>query len=157
MRRLIQEAVTNVARHVGVAAVTVQIYVTAETLSIFIVDEGAGFDVEQALVTGGSLGLSRMRERADLLGGTLTIDSLPGEGTTIQADFPAMGAIELDAAQVGELEREQEGEQTHEGLAARDKARDEARDLARDQWRDAARDAEHGAPHDQPPEPKEGE
>jgi hypothetical protein len=90
-----------------------------------------------------------MRERADLLGGTLTIDSLRGEGTTIQADFPVMGAIELDAAQVGE--------QTREGLAARDKARDEARDLARDQWRDTASDAEHGAPHDQPPEPKEGE
>jgi hypothetical protein len=66
--RLVQEALTNVARHAGVAAVTVQIYVTEAMLSLFVVDEGAGFDMEKSLVAGASAGLAGMRERADLLG-----------------------------------------------------------------------------------------
>jgi PAS domain S-box-containing protein len=146
--RIVQEAVTNVARHAGVAEVTVQLYLTEETLSVFIVDTGSGFDVEQALATGGSMGLTGIRERVALLSGTLTIDSLPGEGTTIQSEFPLMEAIEREAAQAGEAERDQAGELTSESHAARDRARDEARDSERDRWRDAARDAKRDTTRD---------
>jgi glucose-6-phosphate-specific signal transduction histidine kinase len=105
------------ARHAGVAVVTVQIYVTEETLSLFIVDEGAGFDVEKTLVAGASTGLAGIRERADLLGGSLTIDSLVGEGTTIHAEFSIAQASEMEATQESE----------------RDAARDARRDTLHDQ------------------------
>jgi PAS domain S-box-containing protein len=139
--RLIQEALTNVTRHAGVAEVIVQIYVTEEALSLYVVDAGAGFDVEEALAAGGSTGLAGMRERADLLGGNLTIDSLPGEGTTIQANFSITRAIEMEAAHETHEDFAYAGWQTPEDDAARHRARDELRDRARDRWRDAARDA----------------
>jgi PAS domain S-box-containing protein len=139
--RLIQEALTNVSRHAGVSQVTVQIYVTEVTLSLYVVDAGIGFDVEKALATGGSTGLSGMRERADLLGGTLNIDSLPGEGTTVHADLSVVRAIEMEAAHETEQESAYVRWQTPEDDAARHRARDELRDRARDKWRDAARDA----------------
>jgi hypothetical protein len=146
--RLIQEALTNVARYAGVSAVIVQIYVSEETLSLYVVDEGAGFDVEEALDAGVSTGLAGMRERAHLLGGTLTIDSIPGEGTTIHARLSITQAIELESAQDSEQEREDAGGRTTERDAARDKARDHQRDLARDSWRDRARDAKRDTTRD---------
>ena len=54
--------------------------------------------MEKTLAAGDSTGLAGMRERADLLDGTLTIDSLPGEGTTIHADLPITRAFEMAAA-----------------------------------------------------------
>jgi PAS domain S-box-containing protein len=152
--RLIQEALTNVARYAGVSAVTVQIHVTEETLTLYVVDEGAGFDVGEALDAGVSTGLAGMRERAALLGGTLTIDSIPGEGTTIHADLSITQAIEVEAAQestaesTAESTQELEGERGTERDAARDKARDHLRDLARDSWRDRARDAKRDTTRD---------
>jgi PAS domain S-box-containing protein len=139
--RLIQEALTNVARHAGVAAVTVQVYMSVETLSLYVVDAGVGFDVGEALAVGGSTGLAGMRERAALLGGTLTINSLPGEGTTIQADFSIPWAIEEETLRAIEEVEAYEGWRGPQDDAARHRARDELRDRERDQWRDAARDA----------------
>jgi signal transduction histidine kinase len=139
--RLIQEALTNVSRHAGVSEVTVQIYVTEEALSLYVVDEGPGFDVEKALAAGGSTGLAGMRERANLLDGTLTIDSLPGEGTTIHADLSITRTIEMDAARETEEDVAYASWQTPVDDGARHRARDELRDRARDKYRDAARDA----------------
>ena len=76
--RLIQEALTNVARYADIAAVTVQVLATAETLTLFVVDDGLGFDVEAALEGGRSTGLASMRERADLLGGRSSLPLLRG-------------------------------------------------------------------------------
>jgi PAS domain S-box-containing protein len=139
--RLVQEALTNVSRYAGVADVTVQISVTGETLSLYVVDAGAGFDVEEALAAGDSMGLAGMRERADLLGGTLTIDSLPGEGTTIHAELSISRAFEMDAAHETDEDFAYADWHTPTDAAARYRARDELRDRERDQWRDAARDA----------------
>jgi two-component system sensor histidine kinase UhpB len=149
--RLVQEALTNVARHASVSTVTVQLYVSAETLSLYVVDAGVGFDVAEALAAGASTGLVGMRERAALLGGTLHIESLPGEGATIQADFSIPQAIE-EARRDTVAAREREGRRTAQEDAPRDRERDQRRDAARDAARDARRgsmrDAERDAERD---------
>ena len=91
--RIVQEALTNVARHANVKEVTVQVWVDHETLVVQVEDKGAGFNLENAVASGNSSGLSGMRERASLLGGTLSIRSLPGEGTRLTAELPLGGPI----------------------------------------------------------------
>ena len=83
--RIIQEALTNVARHAGVGEVTVRLWVGQDTLGLEIEDRGTGFD---PLAVGVSTGLSGMRERVVLVGGQLTIESSPGSGTFITAELP---------------------------------------------------------------------
>jgi PAS domain S-box-containing protein len=107
--RIIQEALTNVARHAGVSQVVVQIRVSEETLALFVVDEGAGFDAEQAVEATFTMGLAGMRERADLSGGTLRISSAPGEGATIEAELPLMTSSDaVDLLPVGSMRAERE-------------------------------------------------
>jgi signal transduction histidine kinase len=86
--RIVQEALTNVARHAGVAGVTVRMWATQDLLSVQIEDRGRGFDPETVLATSRSTGLTGMRERVMLLNGQLTIDSRPGGGTQITAELP---------------------------------------------------------------------
>jgi len=86
--RIVQEALTNVARHAHVSEVRVRLWATDDKLNIQIEDAGAGFDVGAALAAGGSAGLSGMRERAALLGGHLTIESTPGAGASLTAELP---------------------------------------------------------------------
>ena len=94
--RIIQEALTNVARYAQVDHAAVQIWLHAGQLAITIEDEGCGFDVAAALHAHHSVGLAGMHERVLLLGGQLTIDSTPGEGTRLYALLP------LTAAPTGE-------------------------------------------------------
>ncbi|MEP6704919.1 MAG: sensor histidine kinase, partial [Acidobacteriota bacterium] len=82
--RIVQEALTNVARHSGAKRGVVDISVTEDTLLIEIRDEGIGFDAEQALASGQTSGLTGMRERASLLGGRFDISSGPN-GTHLKA------------------------------------------------------------------------
>ena len=86
--RVVQEALTNVARHAGVARATVGIRADEHLLSVEVADEGDGFDVEDTLRRRISAGFSGMRERVTALGGSLTIDSSPGAGTRILVDLP---------------------------------------------------------------------
>jgi signal transduction histidine kinase len=92
--RLIQEALTNVARHAGVAEVQVQVWCDAETIRVEVVDHGRGFDVAAQLQAHDSCGLLGMRERADLLGGRFALDSAPGQGTCLSAEFALDGRLE---------------------------------------------------------------
>ena len=85
--RLIQEALTNVARHASVAEVTVTVNLEPQLLSVSIIDTGKGFDLE-ALEPGLSTGLSGMRERVNSVSGEYRISTAPGEGTIIEAEFP---------------------------------------------------------------------
>ncbi len=91
--REIQEALTNVARHAGVPLVTVRLWGEPSRLLVQIEDSGNGFDVQAALSARRSTGLESMRERAELLGGVLTLDSAPGQGTTIMVDLPLEPAV----------------------------------------------------------------
>ncbi|MEP7339177.1 MAG: response regulator [Acidobacteriota bacterium] len=86
--RIVQEALTNVARHATVDEVKVNVSADAENLSVQISDLGKGFDPQAALATGKSSGLTGMRERAQLLGGTLTLASSASAGTTVTALLP---------------------------------------------------------------------
>ncbi|MBI2868813.1 MAG: hypothetical protein HYX96_03190 [Chloroflexi bacterium] len=85
--RIVQEALTNAARHAGITLVTVRCMVYDNTLHLNIEDGGRGFDLTR-LSPGTSSGLSSMRERALLLGGRLEVDSAPGKGTRIFAELP---------------------------------------------------------------------
>jgi PAS domain S-box-containing protein len=86
--RIIQEALTNVARHADIGSVTVRVWATAEILSLQVEDRGRGFDSEAALARAASGGLTGMRERVALLAGQLTIESTPSTGTEITAELP---------------------------------------------------------------------
>jgi signal transduction histidine kinase len=84
--RLVQEALTNVAKHAGIDRARVDVIETGEEIRVLIEDRGEGF-------TGGGdtdgFGLLGMRERVALAGGTLTVRSAPGAGTTVTAKLPA--------------------------------------------------------------------
>jgi signal transduction histidine kinase len=85
--RVVQEALTNVARHAGVTKAKVDIWAGAMALGVRIEDEWRGFDVGAALAARSS-GLNGMRERSRLAGGRLDIDSGPGRGTRLSLELP---------------------------------------------------------------------
>ena len=90
--RIIQEAVTNVAKHAEATQCRVEIKRMAESLQISIEDDGKGFD--QAAETGPpsrGLGLVGVRERVTRLGGTLRLETRPGSGTRLLVDLPVPG------------------------------------------------------------------
>ncbi len=87
--RIVQEALTNVARHAQTQLASVRVGCDAQALTVRIEDRGVGFDPAAKLALRASVGLLGMRERATLLGGRLTIDSEPGAGTRLMAVIPA--------------------------------------------------------------------
>jgi signal transduction histidine kinase len=90
--RIVQEALTNVARHAAVQTVDVRVWRDGRALSVQIADAGAGFDVAAALAAGRSTGLSGMRERAAALGGKMEIESSREGGTRLTAELPLPAA-----------------------------------------------------------------
>jgi signal transduction histidine kinase len=86
--RIVQEGLTNIARHAQTATAVVRVWVSAGQLKISIEDQGCGFDVAATPLVGQSLGLAGMHERTQLLGGQLSLDSRPGEGTHIRVTLP---------------------------------------------------------------------
>jgi PAS domain S-box-containing protein len=86
--RTVQEALTNVARHAGVAGVTVRVWAANGPMNVQVEDRGRGFDPEAVMRTPRPGGLSGMHERIALLGGRLTVDARPGSGTQIMAEIP---------------------------------------------------------------------
>jgi PAS domain S-box-containing protein len=85
--RLVQEALTNVARHAQAAEATVRISTHRQTLLIEIEDNGRGFDVESVMMAGETTGFAGMRERVVLLEGQFTVESQPGAGTRLIAEL----------------------------------------------------------------------
>ncbi|MCU1229999.1 MAG: hypothetical protein JWO97_2883 [Acidobacteria bacterium] len=83
--RIVQEALTNVARHARAHHVEVRMTAQDDAFEITISDDGIGFDVERLRP---GFGLAGMSERAALAGGRLDIESVPGAGTTVRARFP---------------------------------------------------------------------
>jgi signal transduction histidine kinase len=84
--RIVQEALTNATKHGGARRAVVEIREEGETVHLEVRDDGGGFD--PAAETDG-FGLLGMRERVELLDGTLRVDSAPGDGTAVRASFPA--------------------------------------------------------------------
>jgi len=94
--RIVQEALTNVARYAGVNEVTVRIWADDRALNMQIEDQGNGFDSEATLLSASSSGLTGMRERATLLGGSLEIETAPGKGVSLTAALPLNGRTACD-------------------------------------------------------------
>ena len=86
--RIIQEALTNVARHAQVKEAVVRIWVDKGYLAVQVEDQGVGFDLEKVLAGERSSGLTGMRERVMLLGGHLSVESTPAGGTHLLARLP---------------------------------------------------------------------
>ena len=87
MFRIFQETLTNVARHANASEMGVRLAKENGNLTLEVHDNGIGIDAEQ-LFGSQSLGILGMRERADLLGGELTIISAPENGTTVKVRIP---------------------------------------------------------------------
>lgn len=82
--RIIQEALANVRRHSGASSASIHFMSKDQQFIIVIEDKGQGFLVERVKSYGGQhIGLQIMRERAESIGGNLTVDSTPGQGTRV--------------------------------------------------------------------------
>lgn len=89
--RVAQEALTNVVRHAAAQHVWIELSQTESVLELVVRDDGVGFDVartQEQAAKRGSLGLLGMRERVQILGGSLAVESESGRGTRIRASFP---------------------------------------------------------------------
>jgi two-component system, NarL family, sensor histidine kinase UhpB len=95
--RVVQEALTNVAKHSGASVVTVKVSRDADSLHVAVSDDGVGFDAAARNGTrDGRLGLFGMRERLALVGGSLVVDSKPGRGATVRARIPLPPLVSLE-------------------------------------------------------------
>lgn len=89
--RIVQEALTNVRKHARAANARVEIGREGDRLVTLIADDGLGFNAAaRARGEFPQFGLSTMRERAESIGGTLTIDSTPGGGTRVRFELPVV-------------------------------------------------------------------
>ncbi len=89
--RISQEALNNIAKYSEADRMLLSLRKTNGTLVLIVRDNGRGFEIEKALSkesTERGLGLASMRERADLSGGTFSIESAPGKGTVVQVTWP---------------------------------------------------------------------
>lgn len=88
--RVAQEALQNVAKHAAARRAELRLFPTGEAVALTVDDDGEGFDPGAVPEWGGPVGygLSGMRERAELLGGWLQVDSTPGRGTRLSLTLP---------------------------------------------------------------------
>jgi signal transduction histidine kinase len=90
--RIVEEALHNAVRHAEAHTVTVHLHRADDTLKVEVTDDGIGFDPKDPELRARHLGLTSMEERARELGGTLTLDARPGNGTVVSLEVPIDGA-----------------------------------------------------------------
>lgn len=88
--RILQEALSNARRHAGTGQAWVRLFVEDGAVVGEVEDKGRGFAMVGPMDPDGGLGLIGMQERATMIGGRLTIDSVPGEGTLIRVAVPVL-------------------------------------------------------------------
>lgn len=94
--RVAQEAVTNIIKHADAQHAKIELSHTAESALLRVSDDGRGFDLESSAgSTAGHFGLVGMRERAEKVGGHLSVFSTPGGGTTIEIKIAQRSADEI--------------------------------------------------------------
>jgi signal transduction histidine kinase len=88
--RVVQEALTNAAKHANASEVTVSVEAEAGQLRVEVTDNGNGFETDRGreFLRIGRVGLASMRERTELASGTFMVRSTPGSGTTVVATLP---------------------------------------------------------------------
>jgi len=95
--RVAQEALGNARKHAGTRGARVQLALGKGKVRLEVEDRGRGFD-PRAVARGGGpgerVGLAGMLERVELLGGELSIESSPGNGTCVVAEVPRQGIVE---------------------------------------------------------------
>ena len=90
--RVVQESLTNVRRHAQATAVQVALHGSDDIVEVVVSDDGQGFQPATALTsTVKGVGLNSMRERAELAGGSFTVQSTPGQGCETVLRIPARG------------------------------------------------------------------
>ena len=87
--RIAQEAVTNVVRHAAATRIDILLDFTRRRVNMTIADNGRGFAVDMPSVDGGHFGITGMSERAQQIGGRVTVTSKEGEGTQVHVEAPA--------------------------------------------------------------------
>lgn len=95
--RMVQEALTNIARHASATEVEIRIRPRRDRLVLTVSDNGVGFPAD-ALQREGSYGLMGMRERAQMLGGSLAVGNSPEGGGLLTVSLPLTRALEPDGA-----------------------------------------------------------
>jgi signal transduction histidine kinase len=95
--RIVQEGLTNVARHAQASTASVMIERRDGAVRAIVEDDGRGFDPEAAGKAEQRLGLYGIRERAELLGGRLTIESEPGRGASLFVEIPISDTLDPGA------------------------------------------------------------
>jgi signal transduction histidine kinase len=85
--QVVREAVTNAVKHAGASEVRVSLERSMDGARVTVADNGSGFDVDRGSPEG-HFGLTMMRERAQVAGGTFRIESASGSGTIVTAEFP---------------------------------------------------------------------
>lgn len=93
--RLVQEALRNIIRHANADSVEIEVLEGDGMVRVLVRDDGGGFDPDEPA---GGFGLLGMAERTDLVGGTLSVMSQPGGGTSIEAVLPARRTEPVSAA-----------------------------------------------------------
>ncbi len=95
LMRIFQEAIANALKHAQAQAIDVELRYEEEGLALRVRDDGRGFDAERAIPLAiGHYGLTGMRERAERIGGCLTLKSAPGEGTELLIVVPFAACAE---------------------------------------------------------------
>jgi signal transduction histidine kinase len=102
--RVAQESLANVRKHARATGVTVTLSYMNDVTVLDIQDDGVGFAplVESETAPEGGLGLRAMRERVEEIDGTVSVESAPGEGTTVVAHLPVDGDRPVGAAEIGD-------------------------------------------------------
>lgn len=94
--RIIQEALTNVRKHANARRVQVRLGCSEQGFHARVRDDGVGFDAARSRRPGRPcFGLQTMQERAESVGGLLSIDSTPGAGTEVSVTVPSRAAVEV--------------------------------------------------------------
>src|SRR2546428_11508369 len=92
--RVMQEALQNVHKHAQASTVGIAWSLSSENWVLHVTDDGIGFDLVKAARHKKSVGLLSMRERAELIGGSLQIQSTPGKGTAVTLPLPVENKVE---------------------------------------------------------------
>lgn len=104
LRRIAQEALTNVVKHAAPTAVSVSLQRQGDAVVLEVADNGRGFNPTDAGAIG-HFGIRGMRERIELAGGSLTIESAPGNGTRVRATVPVAAADDHSPPEMPEVTR----------------------------------------------------
>jgi len=96
--RIVQEAITNIVRHARAESTSISLEFRESSVGIYIEDDGVGFDLDEVRSSANrrrGLGLLGMKERVELLGGSISLGSQPGLGTQVAVEIP-LGSESVD-------------------------------------------------------------